>query len=85
MTDAKMTDAKMTDAKKAERERFRNEHRSQQPSNILVCELFRNIIIEQNKSFLKTISIKHNIEYESLIQKYLKPEYYLPVIVKETI
>jgi hypothetical protein len=50
------------------------------PSNLIICELFRNIIIEQNKLFLKQISEKYNIKYEYLIEKYLKPEYYLPII-----
>jgi hypothetical protein len=42
----------------------------------------RNIIIEQNKLFLKMIANKYNISYDMLIEKYLKPEYYLPVIIK---
>jgi hypothetical protein len=32
------------------------------------------------KLFLKKISEKHNIDYDILIEKYLKPEYYLPII-----
>lgn len=51
-------------------------------NNIIICQLFKNIIIEQNKSFLKMISEKHDISYDLLLEKYLRPEFYLPVIIK---
>jgi hypothetical protein len=48
----------------------------------VVFNLFKNIIIEQNKEFLKNIAKNLNINEEELLQTYLKPEYYLPVIEK---
>lgn len=49
----------------------------------MICDLFRNIIVEQNKEFLKKVAERYDLDYEYLLQKYLKPEYYLPVIVSE--
>jgi hypothetical protein len=51
-------------------------------NNIIICELFKNIIIEQNKLFLKIIADKYNLDYQFLLDTYLKPEYYLPIILK---
>lgn len=46
----------------------------------LIFDVFKTIIIEQNKLLLKEISRKFDLDYEDLLKKYLKPEYYLPVI-----
>lgn len=48
----------------------------------LIFDIFKTIIIEQNKLLLKEISVKFELDYEELLQKYIKPEYYLPVIEK---
>jgi hypothetical protein len=49
----------------------------------IIFNIFKNIIIEQNKKLLEIIANKYNIDHEYLISKYLKPEYYLPVILKD--
>jgi len=45
-------------------------------------DLFKNIIIQENTILLKKISETTGIEENILIEKYLKPEYYLPIITK---
>ncbi len=47
----------------------------------MIFDIFKNIIIEQNKVLLLQVSEKCGIDYETLLEKYLKPEYYLPVIL----
>jgi hypothetical protein len=49
--------------------------------NKMIFDIFKNIIIEQNKVLLLQVSEKCGIDYETLLEKYLKPEYYLPVIL----
>lgn len=48
--------------------------------NKVILDVFKNIIIEQNKEFLKEVSKAYGIDYDYLVKKYLKPEYYLPVV-----
>jgi hypothetical protein len=52
--------------------------------NKIVFDIFKNVIIEQNKLLLKEISEKFDLDYEYLIDKYIKPSYYLPVVIKTT-
>lgn len=47
--------------------------------------MYKNIIIAQNKELLRQISIqyKNNVpSYDFLVDKYIRPEYYLPIIQK---
>jgi hypothetical protein len=46
----------------------------------MVFDVFKTIIIEQNKVLLKEVAEKFNLDYDELLIKYIKPEYYLPVI-----
>jgi hypothetical protein len=48
----------------------------------LIFDIFKTIIIEQNKLLLKEVSSKFELDYEELLKKYIRPEYYLPVIEK---
>lgn len=48
----------------------------------LIFDVFKTVIIEQNKLLLKEVSSKFGLDYEELLKKYIKPEYYLPVIEK---
>jgi hypothetical protein len=48
-------------------------------SKVAFC-VIKNVIIEQNKELLKLIAQKHNLDYDMLMNKYLTPEYYLPVV-----
>lgn len=48
-------------------------------------QVLKNIIISQNKEFLKQISKETGLDEEYLIQKYIKPDYYLPIIKKTCI
>lgn len=50
--------------------------------NKMVFDIFKFIIIEQNKVLLKELAERFNLDYEDLLSKYIKPEYYLPVIEK---
>jgi predicted transcriptional regulator len=49
----------------------------------IVFDVFKNIIIEQNKQLIKQLSQKHNLNYDEMLDKYLKPEYYLPVLLSK--
>ena len=46
----------------------------------MVFNIFKNIIIEQNKTLLKMIADKYDLEYEDLLKKYITRDNYLPVI-----
>lgn len=50
----------------------------------MTFDVFKNIIIEQNKILLKLIAEKYQLDYDELLKKYLKPEYYLPVVGKSS-
>ena len=50
----------------------------------MIFNIFKNIIIAQNKELLKAIAEKHDVDYEYLLEKYLKPAYYLPVVAKKS-
>lgn len=45
-------------------------------------ELLKSIIIAQNKVLLQRLAERHNLDVDSLYQKYLKPDYYLPLITE---
>lgn len=45
--------------------------------------VFKNIIIEQNKVLLKQVAEFTGLQEQYLLEKYIKPEYYLPIIVKD--
>lgn len=49
----------------------------------IAFNVIKNIIIEQNKVLLKRLADELNLDYEELIEKYLKPDFYLPVVSKE--
>ena len=40
----------------------------------------KNTIISQNKEFLLDLSKKFKLDYDYLCEKYIKPEYYLPIV-----
>lgn len=48
----------------------------------LIFDIFKTIIIEQNKILLKEVSRKFDLDYDELLKKYIKPEYFLPVVEK---
>jgi hypothetical protein len=49
----------------------------------MMFQVLKNVIIEENKELLKIIARHHNLNYVDLEKKYLKPEYYLPLVVKD--
>lgn len=49
----------------------------------MTIELIKNIIIEQNKLLLKEVAKEADVDEKELIEKYIKPEYYLPIIIKK--
>lgn len=46
--------------------------------------VIKNVIMEQNKVLLKRLAEELNIDYDELLIKYLKPEYYLPVVSQDS-
>lgn len=48
----------------------------------IVFDIFKNIIIEQNKDLLKRVSEVTGIDEDYLLETYIKPAYYLPVVTK---
>jgi len=47
-------------------------------------DLFKNIIIQQNEVLIKKIAEETNTPIEKLRLKYLKREFYLPIVVSTT-
>lgn len=50
--------------------------------NKMIFDMFKNVIIEQNKVLLLQIAEKFGLDYEELLQKYLTPDNYLPMLQK---
>jgi hypothetical protein len=46
-------------------------------------QIIKNIIIQENKVLLQRIAKKYKKNEEDFIKQYLKPEYYLPVILPD--
>lgn len=49
----------------------------------MMFQVLKDIIIAENKELFKIIARHHNLNYDDLEKKYLKPEYYLPLVVKD--
>jgi hypothetical protein len=45
----------------------------------ITFQLIKNVIIKQNEEFLKDIAQKLNMPSSVLLEKYIRPEYYLPI------
>jgi hypothetical protein len=59
-------------------------------NNVVSCDrdvrnLIVNVIKNQNEMFLKFIAAKLNLDQQDLIDKYLIPFYYMPIIEKRSI
>lgn len=59
-------------------------------NNVVSCDrdvrnLIVNIIRKQNEMFLKFIATKLNLDEQDILEKYLIPFYYMPIIEKRTI
>lgn len=50
--------------------------------NKMIFDIFKNIIIEQNKELFKEIAKINIISEKKLLEIYLKPEFYLPIVIK---
>lgn len=48
----------------------------------MMFQMFKNVLIEQNKAFIKDLAKTFYKNEEEMMKKYLKPEYYLPMIAK---
>jgi hypothetical protein len=46
-----------------------------------IFSILTNIIIRQNRQLLIELAKKYELDEEYMLQKYLQPAYYLPVIV----
>ena len=44
--------------------------------------IMKNIIKIQNKKLLKAIAIEYDMDYQTLVDSYIRPEYYLPIVQK---
>lgn len=49
----------------------------------MMFRLLKNIIVEENKTLLRLVADTYGLNYDSLKEKYLRPEYYLPLVVKD--
>lgn len=49
----------------------------------MTFKIFKDIIIAQNKVFLRDLAIRYNRNPEDFLRKYLKPEFYLPIIDRQ--
>lgn len=45
----------------------------------IIFKLITNIIIAQNTELLKKLAKANNLDEKYLLDKYLRPEYYLPI------
>ena len=48
--------------------------------NKIAFGVIKNVIVEQNKQLLKIIAEKYKLDYDELVNKYITPQYYLPVV-----
>lgn len=48
--------------------------------DMIVFNMIKNIIKSQNEKLLKDIAVHIGKDESYMIEKYLKPEYYLPII-----
>jgi len=55
---------------------------SDKPSDI-GFDMIKNIIIAQNKQLIKQIATDYMRNETRLLERYLKPEYYLPIVKNE--
>lgn len=46
----------------------------------IMFDIIKNIIIEENKMLLQLISVKYKMDIGYLMEVYIKPEYYLPIV-----
>lgn len=51
--------------------------------NPYVFNMIKNIIIEQNKQLLRKVAQNTGLDESYLLDKYLRPEYYLPIFLKD--
>jgi hypothetical protein len=43
-------------------------------------QVIKNVIIKQNEVFLRDLAVRFNRDPDDFCKKYIKPEYYLPII-----
>lgn len=48
----------------------------------MMFDIIKNTIIKENEALLKIVSKKYRISYETLREKYIQPEFYLPLVQK---
>lgn len=46
----------------------------------VVFSTIKETIIAQNRAFLLDLSKRFKLDYEYLCEKYIRPEYYLPIV-----
>jgi hypothetical protein len=46
----------------------------------IVFNMFKNMIIAQNEVFIRDLAKKFKRDPDELCKKYIKPEYYLPIV-----
>lgn len=49
----------------------------------MIFDIFKNIIIANNIQLIKEIAKLKNLNEKELLDKYIKPEYYLPLLIQE--
>jgi len=46
----------------------------------MIFGMIKNVIIEQNKLFLKDLCQRFKLDEDYIMRKYLTPDYYLPIV-----
>jgi len=46
-------------------------------------QLLKSTIITENQRILELIAKKYNKDYHMLKEKYIRPEYYLPLVIQD--
>lgn len=49
----------------------------------VVFSAIKETIIAQNRAFLLDLSKRFDLDYEYLCDKYIRPEYYLPIVARQ--
>lgn len=52
--------------------------------NKVTFDLFKNIIIQQNKELLHQVAKLTGKDEKKLVEKYIHPDFYLPIILKSS-
>ena len=44
-------------------------------------QVIKNVMMHQNEAFVRDLAVKFKKDPDELVAKYIRPEYYLPIVV----